>query len=518
MLMFASLLSALVVMSGISLGGLQPATPPPPADPKDSKPEQSIYDSLQLKPRSTPAATTPTQAPPQAATLRAPRTRVAAVGKRYALLVGVEQAVVNGVTQHALPACPADSIAMAAALKQAGYECIVVNDAKETGSEKYANPSNLPTVGGVRAAVARVCGNAGPSDQVLIYFSTHGVILPGPTGGVTDGPAILAMRDGALKIDDVKSALAKSQALTRILLLDCCRDNKHFAPKASEFRDVHVITACRPEETSMTGPRGLSVFTEAFIAGMTDCRADRYVDGQVELDELLNYVVDEVPRLAHEIDAASSQNPTRTVVDPRTVNPIVVSCASTSIYDGLLPTAMQGPVQALPRDDLVLSGSIAGKIAIGMTEKEMAGAMGRAPDEPAGCDAKGDGLAMYSNTPRQSDTVFVFFAKHKVSRVMVMYAKLCDGDFDAAKSRAALKKLLDGRDLTRIGEVINHPTTKDLFAKLGCPTGGLMYGQNNETGSVHYDDVPLPGQRLSFRFTDGVVTDVMLDPKPKWAE
>src|SRR6185369_9729210 len=128
---------------------------------------------------------------------------------------------------------------------------------------------------------------------------------------------------------------------------------------------VHVVTACRPDETSLTGPRGLSVFTEAFVSGMTDCRADRYADGQVELDELLSFVVEEVPRLAHDIDENASQNPTRTVVDPRTVNPIVVSCSSTSIYDGLLPTAMQGPVQALPRDDLVLSGSIAGKIGIG---------------------------------------------------------------------------------------------------------------------------------------------------------
>lgn len=476
----------------------QPPSAPSPTDIRTVDPNgHQLFDQLSLK----------------------PRTRVAAVGKRYALLVGVEEAEVGGTKQHPLPVCSADSVAMAAALKAAGYECTVVNDrAKKPEDGQFGENIKQPTVSNAIDAVRTVCGKAGPSDMVLIYFSTHGVILPGKGG--LDGPAILAMQDGALKIDDVKSALASSKALTRVLLLDCCRDNKKFAPKVSEFRDVHVVTACRPDEQSQTGQHGLSVFTEAFVEGLTDCRADRYKDGQIELDELLNFVCDEVPRRAKELDEKSSQNPTRTVVDPRTVNPIIASCSSTSIYDGLMPTAMQGPVQTLPRGDLVLSGSIAGKIQIGMTEAEMTAAMGRLADDAANTDKdpKGEGLAMYMNTPKKGDTVFVFFGDRKVNRVLVMYAKLCDGDFDAAKSRAALTKLLDGRDLTQIGEALGAPSMKELFEKLGCPTGGLMYGQDNASGSVHYDDVPLPGQRLTFLIKESMVTEVKLDAKPRWAE
>ena len=474
----------------------------PPATPDIRKTDPTgtqLFDALRLK----------------------PRTNVAAVGKRYALLVGVEQADINGVKQHPLEVCSGDSIAMAAALKAAGYECTVLNDGKAAKEGSFGAPKTMmPTVENAKAAVTKVCAQAGPNDQVLIYFSTHGVILPGPKDSAIDGPAILAMNDGALKIDDVKAALASSKALTRVLLLDCCRDNKKFAPKVSEFRDVHVVTACRPDEQSQTGQHGLSVFTEAFVAGITDCHADRYKDGQIELDELLNYIVDEVPRRAKELDEKSSQNPTRTVIDPRTVNPIIASCTRSSIFEGLLPTAMEGPVQTLPRNDLVLSGSIAGKIAIGMSEPEMTAAMGRVADNTADCDKdeNGDGLAMYMNTPKNGDTVFVFFGAKKVTRVMVMYAKLCDGEFDAAKSRAALTNLLGGKDLNQIGEVLGLPTAKELFEKLGCPKGGLMYGQNNEQGTVHYDDVPLPGQRLTFRLADGKVVEMMLDPKPKWAD
>lgn len=494
-------LPILLAAAAFAAAAQPPAPPAPPAEPDIRKTDPAgtqLFDALKLK----------------------PRTHVAAVGKRYALLVGVEEAEVGGVKQHPLEVCSGDSIAMAAALKSAGYECTVLNDGKLAKEGSFNTPKTMPpTVANAKDAVAKVCALAGPSDMVLIYFSTHGVILPGKNG--LDGPAILAMNDGALKIDDVKAAMASSKALTRVLLLDCCRDNKKFAPKVSEFRDVHVVTACRPDELSQTGLHGLSVFTEAFVAAITDCHADRYKDGQIELDELLTFVVDEVPKRARELDEKASQNPTRTVVDPRTVNPIIASCSSTSIYDGLLPTAMQGPVQSLPRNDLVLSGSIAGKITEGMSEAEMTAAMGREADDPSACDTdpKGEGLAMYMNTPKKGDTVFVFFGEKKVTRVMVMYAKLCDGEFDAAKSRAAMTKLLDGRDLTQIGEALGQqPTMKDLFEKLGCPTGGLMYGQDNASGSVHYDDVPLPGQRLTFLIRDGMVTEVKLDPKPRWAE
>lgn len=446
-----------------------------------------------------------------------PRTQVAAVGKRFALLVGVQNAEVGGTKQKPLAECPGDSIAMGAALKSAGYECVVINDATDHAG-KTEPGATMPTVANSLSAVKSICDRAGPSDQVLIYFSTHGIILPGKNG--LDGPAILAMNDGALRIEDVKAALAGSKALTRILLLDCCRDNKTFAPKVSEFRDVHVVTACRPDEQSLTGTHGLSIFTEAFVAGITDCRADRFKDGQIELDELLNFVIDEVPRRAKEQEPGTSQNPTRTVIDPRTVNPIISTCTSTAIYDGLLPTAMQGPVQNLPRNDLVLSGSLAGKIVTGMSEAEMTAAMGRPASDPANCekDPKGEGLAMYMNTPRKGDTTFVFFIDKKVNRVMVMYEKLCDGEFDAAKSRAALTNLLGGKDLTEIGEIIGQPTAKELFQKLGCPKSGLMYGQDSESGTVSYDNVPLPGQQLTFLLKNGKVTEVHLNTMPKWAK
>ncbi len=446
-----------------------------------------------------------------------PRTEVAAVGKRHALLVGIAQAEIGGVPQNKLPECSSDSIAMGAALKAAGYHCVVMNDARDSGGALQQPGPSQPTAAQVAKAVHRICTEAGPTDQVLIYFSTHGLILPGQ--GETDGPAILAMADGALSIESVKAALASSKALTRVLILDCCRDNKKFAPKVSEFRDVHVVSACRPEETSMTGLRGLSVFTEAFVAGLTDCSADRYKDGQIELDELLSAVIQDVPNRAREIDANARQNPTRTVVDPRTVNPIIASCSGSPL-EGLVPTAMAGEVQTLPRNDLVVSSSIAGRITIGMSEAEMSAAIGRAADNPAETHKSpdGSGLAIYNDLPARGDTVFVFFDKSAVTRVMVMYEKLCKGDFDAHQTRTALKQLLDGRPLDQIGTVLGLPTTSELFAKLGCPRGGLMDGQERNSGVVHYDDVPLPGQRLTFRIKDGKVTEMSLDPKPAWAE
>lgn len=444
----------------------------------------SIYDSLKFADEKAKQPDAPKEK------------RIVAQGRRYALVVGVGEAKPPGFQLDKLPECITDAETLSTALRANGYECITL-------SEKSKSPTKANAV----ASLKEICAKATETDQIVVYFSTH--------GGYINGQSSLALKDAILELREVKAELAASKALVRVMLLDCCRDQKNYPAITSEFRDIHMVLSCRPDEESITGDHGLSVFTEVLVEALTDCKADRVKDGRLEIDEILYYLDDEVPKRADTAQPGHSQNPTRTVIDPRSVNPILASCEKAPDPTQPQPVAVEGPVRRAPRNDLIISAALAGKVAIGMTPEQMYEKMGQAKDDTLTLDDSGKGLILYADVPQAGDTTFVFFDKGKVMSVVVMYKQACDGAFDRDASSKAVMTLLDGRALFDLQELLRGLSPKDLFEKIGCPSTAVSTTVGKAKAVYEYANVPTPGIALRLIVEDEKVSEVKVEVMQK---
>ncbi len=463
------------------------------AQPADGPNGTSIYESLQLrKPKAQPD-------PPQAD--EGSERRVIARGKRLAVLVGVGEAKVPGAELTPLPECINDATKLAEALTGAGYECATLTD----------HHKEEPTRANVLAAVRRVCDRAGEQDQVLLYFSTH--------GGAPTGEPMLAMRDGTIALKEIKGALAGSKALVKLVFLDACRSENGFRTESSEFRDVHVVLSCRPDESSNTGLRGLSVFTEILIESFQDCAADRVKDGRLELDEVLYYLDQHVAERVREYFPTEKQNPTRTVVDPRAINPILAECRNDSIYRSLLleeaPIATDGPVKPAMRNDMILTAKLAGKVGLGMSREELESNLGEpflGFTEPEFTNT-GKDIVGFRNLPNEGDILWVTFEDHRVSSILLMGKGPCVGNYDLERARAGFEALRGGRTVDEVApDVVGQPI-QTIFDRFGCPSGGLIgiMSVESSSGTATWDNVPGPGRLVRVGFKDGLVREIVIE-------
>lgn len=463
------------------------------AQPADGPEGTSIFDSLQLrKPKAQPE-------PPQAE--QTAERRVVARGKRLAVLVGVGKADVPGAELTPLPECINDATKLAEALTGAGYECATLTD----------HHKEEPTRANVLAAIRSACDRAGEQDQVLLYFSTH--------GGAPTGEPMLAMRDATITLKEIKSALAESKALVKLVFLDACRSENGFRTESSEFRDVHVVLSCRPDESSNTGLRGLSVFTEILIESFHDCAADRVKDGRLELDEVLYYLDQHVAERVREYFPTEKQNPTRTVVDPKAINPILAECRNDSIYRSLLldeaAIATDGPVKPAMRNDMILTAKLAGKVGLGMSREELEKNLGEpflGFTEPEFTNS-GQDIVGFRDLPNAGDVLWVTFEGHRVSSILLMGKGPCVGDFDQSKALAGFEAIRNGRTMDEVSAAVVGRPIQSIFDQLGCPSGGLVgiMSVESSTGTATWDNVPGPGRHVRVGFKDGLVRDIGIE-------
>lgn len=437
----------------------------------------SIYDSLRLDEPTKPETLRPGGQSKQ----------VVATGKRYALLVGVEQATMDGVRQLPLPQCLFDATTMRATLEARGYTCEVFTDKTE---RKPVTTEILP-------ALRAMCNKAEAGDIVMVYFSTHGLLK--------SKKSWVALMDEGLEIAAVKRELSWSKALVKVLVLDCCRGDAKFMPQVDEVRDIHTIMACRPDELSSTGPNGLSVFTEVFCDALTDCRADRVKDGRVELDELMYYLDVEVPKRCRAYKIDKVQNPTRSVVDPKSVNPIVAMCGKNGLELLSLrinqPTASAGVTPSVARNDLVLSSLLVGDVKPGTSIADVEKRFGEIAPELL--DKDKSGAVKYPSTPKEGDELVIVFEKGVVNKAVVQFATLCKGSFDAAYSRKKVREVLGGKAVLELGAMLSGMSVKQVQEKIGCASGAILSADGFGDGTLKYEGVPLEGQTLTVEIKDG---------------
>ena len=152
-------------------------------------------------------------------------------------------------------------------------------------------------------------------DMLLVHFSCHGI-------KDEHGELYFAMADSllarlastAVAANFVNQLMSRSRSKRVVLLLDCCYAGafeRGMTARAGGGVGIEaqfaggqgraVITASdamqyayEDGELAATGEQGPSVFTSALVSGLQTGEADRDQDGQVGLDELYQYIYDEV--------------------------------------------------------------------------------------------------------------------------------------------------------------------------------------------------------------------------------
>jgi formylglycine-generating enzyme required for sulfatase activity len=161
----------------------------------------------------------------------------------------------------------------------------------------------------------------GPDDLLLLYFSGHGVTD-------ADGHLYLAVANSAFAGRSLRKATAvaagfidktmrNSRSRRQILILDCCHSGA-FAEgmlvkagqlppveasfKAAQGKGRIVLTASTGTQFALEGSGGAgeqpSVYTRFLVRGLETGEADRDGDGQVGIDELHDYLSEQVPLTA----------------------------------------------------------------------------------------------------------------------------------------------------------------------------------------------------------------------------
>jgi uncharacterized caspase-like protein/MFS family permease len=209
----------------------------------------------------------------------------------------------------------------------------LVSPARDT--EELARVLKDPTIGGFdvsivlneRAATVSqaieeffIFSDPRPDDLLLLYFSGH---------GITDEEGLLYLattdtqlvrqrvrRSSAVTAEFIDSTMRRSRARRQILLLDCCHSgafaegmrikgdplpalDTHF--KAVQGKGRVVLTASSPTQFAFEGSGRQdqpSVYTQVLVKGLETGEADLHGDGQIDIDELHEYVLEQIAAVA----------------------------------------------------------------------------------------------------------------------------------------------------------------------------------------------------------------------------
>jgi uncharacterized caspase-like protein len=164
----------------------------------------------------TPAAVTAQAAPAAAATPATTPAEARPSGPRVALVIG------NGGYKNApmLDNPPRDAAAVAAALRKAGFQKVIVES--DLRKEK------------LEATLREFAGVAERADWALIYYAGHGIEMSGVNYLIPIDAKLETDRDVSFEtvpLNHVLSAVEGAKKL-RLVLLDACRDN----PFANQMR------------------------------------------------------------------------------------------------------------------------------------------------------------------------------------------------------------------------------------------------------------------------------------------
>ncbi len=220
-------------------------------------------------------------------------------GRRVALLVGIAK---YDSEIGDLMYSENDVNDLAEVLKGGGYKADDVIVMTTTAGQ--TDKTLLPTAANIMAKLDAVLKGLRKDDLVMVAFAGHGVQPAGGKAQFCGYQAKLNDPKTMVVIDDVVTAMNKSAATTKILLVDACRDTPGSrAPKPFETAVVDVPTVTGKDGTATIayfscdkGEKSWEVdelkhgvFFAQLIDGLRG-EADAYPDGQITWNELVGYV------------------------------------------------------------------------------------------------------------------------------------------------------------------------------------------------------------------------------------
>jgi uncharacterized caspase-like protein len=244
-------------------------------------------------------------------------------------------AVVIGVGRYESPSIPAlrysvaDAEAMQAVLLASG------NFKKENVLLLTDRTERKPTLRNIKYALGTFLARAaGKDDTVIVYFAGHGAPEVDRRGVERDGLAkYLIPSDAdpedlfstALPMDDLQTIFDRIEAERVVIFLDACYSGAAggrtfaarrtragavddlFLQRLTRSRGRVIVTAAQPSEVSVELPElGHGIFTYFLTEGLRGA-GDLNRDGIVSLQELYEYVQQEVVRKARSV--GGKQNP-----------------------------------------------------------------------------------------------------------------------------------------------------------------------------------------------------------------
>lgn len=209
-----------------------------------------------------------------------------------------------------------DAVDFAASLKKRGrhlYKDVIVRELLD----------NNATLNNINAAFETIAQQAQPQDVFVFYLAGHGEVSDGryhfiPHELIYSNEAEL--RKQALNENKLKALISSVETAKRLVVMDSCHAGKAVQTLASASRNIEdksainrlmsatgsaILAATSSEQEAKEGiiknGEGHGVFTHVLLEGLRGKADAASKDGQVDVEELIQYTRREVPKISKEL-------------------------------------------------------------------------------------------------------------------------------------------------------------------------------------------------------------------------
>lgn len=203
-----------------------------------------------------------------------------------------------------------------------------------------AQPDKRPTLSNIRTRLKQALTDdrIGPNDQIIVYFSGHGLLVDERTFLVPADAKRNDVKNTCYPVNELNELMKSCRAGNKFLVLDSCHAGGDIAetlgsPDGDDFVDAInadsipgcvVIASSSKQESSWEWPeRRQGLFSYWFCKGL-EGGADVNGNSQITLSEIYNYTEQHVRRTAHQV-IQKRQTPVRYVNFKIVSDPVVLT-------------------------------------------------------------------------------------------------------------------------------------------------------------------------------------------------
>jgi KAP family P-loop domain/Caspase domain len=216
----------------------------------------------------------------------------------------------------------------------------------------------------MRRELGRFFGDRGRNDLLLLYISCHG--LKDESGQLyfaTEDTELQNLAATALSAEFISQQMARSRSQAVVLLLDCCYSGAFtsgMTRKAGDGLDIGerfqgsgrvVITSSSAMEYAFEGDAPAegkavsSIFTSAIVRGLQSGDADFDQDGWITVDELYEYVLEQIREITPHQTPARSASVSGEIIIARSPRARILLPSGSSSNGASVPTELSEAIE-----------------------------------------------------------------------------------------------------------------------------------------------------------------------------